>query len=352
MQYKDFKKFIYKLEPEVAHSIVETMFKNLGSYIPSLLKPISKMYNFQNDMLSQELFGVTFPNPVGLAAGFDKNATMIQGLEAIGFGFIEFGTVTPKPQAGNDKPRLFRFPEHNSLQNAMGFNNEGLDEAKKNIEKLYPFKVPLGANIGKNKLTSEEDALKDYEILIDGFKDISDYIVINISSPNTPGLRDLQNEKFIKSIFELSTKMTDKPVLLKIAPDLEVKDAINICKFAIDNGAKGIIATNTTIDYTLLPNPKDFGGISGEVLKEKSFKLFVELAKEFYGKTTLISVGGISDGKEAYKRIKAGASLVQVYSALIFEGPILASKINKELIELLKEDGYSHISEAIGVDRR
>jgi dihydroorotate dehydrogenase len=145
--------------------------------------------------------------------------------------------------------------------------------------------------------------------------------------------------------------MTDKPVLLKIAPDLEIKDAIDICRIAIESGAKGIIATNTTIDYTLLPNPKDFGGISGEVLKEKSFKLFEELAKEFYGKTTLISVGGISDGKEAYKRIKAGASLVQAYSALIFEGPILASKINQEILELLEIDGFSNISEAIGADR-
>ncbi len=351
MQYKDFKKYIYKLDPESAHHLVETTLKSLASYAPFLLSTVAKKYRFEDSRLSQRLFGVIFPNPVGLAAGFDKNATMIQGLEAIGFGFIEFGTVTPKAQAGNEKPRLFRFPEHNSLQNAMGFNNEGLKEAKKNIEKLYPFKIPLGANIGKNKLTSQEDALKDYEILIDGFKDISDYIVINISSPNTPGLRDLQNEEFIKSIFELSTKMTDKPVLLKIAPDLEVSDAIDICSIALKYGAKGLIATNTTIDYSLLPNPKDFGGISGEVLKEKSFKLFDELAREFYGKTTLISVGGISDGKEAYRRIRAGASLVQAYSALIFEGPILASKINRELLELLEKDGYSHISEAIGADR-
>ncbi len=352
MQYKDFKKFIYKLEPESAHHVVETLLKNVGTYAPFLLKVVSKKYNFTNSKLSQELFGVTFPNPVGLAAGFDKNATMIQGLEAMGFGFIEFGTVTPKPQSGNEKPRLFRFPEQNSLQNAMGFNNEGLEVAQNNVKKLYPFSVPLGANIGKNKNTSSEDALKDYEILIDGFKDISDYIIINISSPNTPGLRDLQNETFIKSIFELSIKMTDKPVLLKIAPDLEVEEALDICRIAIESGAQGIIATNTTIDYTLLPNPKDFGGISGEVLKEKSFILFEALAKEFYGKTTLISVGGISDGKEAYKRLKAGASLVQAYSALIFEGPILARKINEEILELLENDGYANITEAIGVDRR
>ncbi len=352
MQYKNLKKQIYKLEPETAHSVVESLLKSIGTYAPFLLKPISSRYKFQNPKLSQKLFGVTFPNPIGLAAGFDKNATMIKGLEALGFGFIEFGTLTPKAQIGNEKPRLFRFVEQNSLQNAMGFNNEGLEFAKNNIQKLYPFSTPLGANIGKNKDTTSKNALKDYKILIDGFKDICDYIVINISSPNTPGLRDLQNETFIKDIFEMAVKMTNKPVLLKIAPDLEIKDAISICQVAIKHGAKGIIATNTTIDYTLLPNPKDFGGISGEVLKEKSFKLFEALAKEFYGKTTLISVGGISCANEAYRRLRAGASLVQVYSALIFEGPVLCKKINQGILKLMREDGFKNINEVVGVERR
>jgi len=188
--------------------------------------------------------------------------------------------------------------------------------------------------------------------LITTFKDISDYIVINISSPNTPGLRDLQNESFIKELFTLGTSLTKKPILLKIAPDLEVKDALGICDMALQNGAQGIIATNTTIDYSLLPHPKDFGGISGAVLKEKSFALFEELAKTFYGHTTLISVGGISDGDEAYRRLKAGASLVQVLSAFIFEGPSLAKKINQRLLTLLEQDGVNHISEIIGIDRK
>jgi len=160
MQYKDLKNIIYKLEPESAHHVVEVLLKNSGTYAPFLFKAVSKAYKFSDTKLSQELFGVTFPNPVGLAAGFDKNATMIKGLEAIGFGFIEFGTVTPKPQSGNDKPRLFRFPEHDSLQNAMGFNNEGLEYAQKNIKKLYPFTVPLGANIGKIKILQVKMRLK------------------------------------------------------------------------------------------------------------------------------------------------------------------------------------------------
>ncbi len=344
MQYSSFKKYIYILEPELAHSIVEKILIKIPF--------IFKKYKYKNQRLSQKIFAVDFPNPVGIAAGFDKNGTMLKGLEAIGFGFIEFGTVTPKPQEGNEKPRLFRFPKNNSLQNAMGFNNEGLEKASKNIEKFYPFSIPIGANIGKNKLTSAKDAIKDYEQLIDGFKDICNYIVINISSPNTPGLRDLQNEDFIKSIFEMAVKKTTKPILLKIAPDLELKDAIDICSIAIKYGASGIIATNTTIDYTLLPNAKDFGGISGEVLKEKSFKLFEELAREFYGKTILISVGGISDANEAYKRLKAGANLVQAYSALIFEGPALAKNINQGIIELMDKDGYKNIQEVIGADRK
>lgn len=352
MQYKNLKKYIYKLDPERAHTLTESLLKTIGSYAPFLLKPISKRYKFEDSKLSQELFSVTFPNPVGLAAGFDKNATMIKGLEAIGFGFIEFGTLTPKAQIGNEKPRLFRFVEQNSLQNAMGFNNEGLEFAKNNIQKLYPFSTPLGANIGKNKDTTSEDALSDYKILIEGFKDICDYIVINISSPNTPGLRDLQNETFIKEIFEMALKITNKPVVLKIAPDLEVKDAISMCAIAIKYGAKGIIATNTTIDYSLLENSKDFGGVSGEVLKDKSFKLFEALAKEFYGKTTLISVGGISCANEAYKRLRAGASLVQVYSALVFEGPMLCKEINQGILKLMREDGFTNLSDVVGADRR
>jgi len=352
MHYKDIKKYIYKLDPELAHNIVEFSTSTLSNYLPILLSPIKSRYIVKDDRLSQNIFDVTFPNPIGMAAGFDKNATMVKFLHSLGFGYVEFGTVTPRPQSGNDKPRLFRFPEHNSLQNAMGFNNEGMTEIKNRVKKIYPYSVPLGANIGKNKTTSSDDAIKDYETLINNFKDISDYIVINISSPNTPGLRDLQNEDFIKNIFTLGTSLTKKPILLKIAPDLSEKEALDICNIALQYGAKGIVATNTTIDYTTLPNPKDFGGISGAVLKEKSFKLFEALAKEFYGQSTLISVGGISDGDEAYKRLKAGASLVQVYSAFIFEGPSLAKNINQRIIELLKRDGATHISDIIGIDRK
>ena len=350
MQYSNFKNIIFKLDPESAHHLVALTLGSLAKFTPSILDKISKSYHVNDVKLSQTLFDVTFANPVGLAAGFDKNATMLEGLEATGFGSIEFGTVTPLPQEGNAKPRLFRFPKHNSIQNAMGFNNEGLETVKKRVASYYPYKVPLGANIGKNKTTTALNTLDDYKKLIHAFHLISDYIVINISSPNTPGLRDLQNETFISALFEMAITITEKPVLLKIAPDLETQDAIEMCQIALKHGASGIIATNTTIDYSLLPEAKDFGGISGKVLKEKSFKLFQALAKEFYGKTTLISVGGIDSGEEAYRRLKAGAALVQVYSAIIFEGPALVKNINDTILKLMKEDGYNHISEVIGVD--
>ncbi|HIP30051.1 MAG TPA: quinone-dependent dihydroorotate dehydrogenase [Sulfurospirillum arcachonense] len=352
LTYEHLKKIFFQLSPENAHNVAEFAFKNGTKFCPFLESELAKRYFVTDTRLEQKIFGKTFLNPIGLAAGFDKNATMIKMLTALGFGHIEFGTVTPKPQEGNQKPRLFRHIEQESLQNAMGFNNDGMEKVKKRVEKLYPFATPLGANIGKNKTTSTEDALSDYEKLIETFKDISDYIVINISSPNTPGLRDLQNEEFIKKLFTMAKSKTDKAVLLKIAPDLEVKDALEICGVALENGAGGIVATNTTIDYSLVPNPQSFGGISGKVLEAKSSALFEELAKEFYGTTTLISAGGIDSAEVAYKRIKMGASLVQIYSAFIFKGPKLNHDISQGILDFMDRDGFHHISEAIGSDRK
>lgn len=347
--YDTVKKILFKFEPETAHHIAEYALKFTGAC--NLIKnPMEKCNFITDEKLKQNIFGVDFVNPVGLAAGFDKNATMVNAMPAMGFGFTEIGTMTPRPQDGNAKPRMFRYPEHKSVQNAMGFNNEGAHAVLKNLKKVYPFRIPVGANIGKNKTTPEKYALADYKMLIEKFEGTSDYLVINISSPNTPNLRDLQNEKFITELFEMAKTLTKKPILLKIAPDMEVDVAINLCNSAINAGAAGIIATNTTIDYDLVPNCEDFGGLSGACLTQKSYDLFKEIAKELYGKTTLISVGGILTGKEAYKRIKAGASLVQVYSGLVFEGPSMVKNINEEILELLKEDGYSNIAQAIGAD--
>ncbi len=352
MNYELIKKLLFNFEPEMAHSIAEFTLKNISNF-PFILDKLQKEYFVNDEILKQNIFDREFANPLGIAAGFDKNGTMIKALNALGFGSVEVGTVTPKPQSGNEKPRLFRYPEFNSIQNAMGFNNLGADSLKAKIEKVFSYIVPIGVNIGKNKLTPELEALKDYEILIKTFESLSDYLVINISSPNTPNLRDLQNETFLSELFSLAKTLTNKPILLKIAPDMSENQAIKLCSFAIEAGSKGIIATNTTIDYSLLPNAQNFGGISGKVLKEKSFNIFKVVAKELINhqsKPILISVGGIDSASEAYKRIKNGANLIQIYSSFIFGGPKLVKEINEGIAKMLREDGFKNITEAIGVD--
>ncbi|BFU78106.1 quinone-dependent dihydroorotate dehydrogenase [Arcobacter sp. 15-2] len=349
--YNTIKKFMFNFEPETAHHIASYGFKTLP-YLRMLNNMMVERNFIDDDILSQKVFNRTFRNPIGLAAGFDKNADMIESMQAMGFGYTEIGTVTPKAQFGNAKPRLFRYPEYEAVQNAMGFNNEGSYEVIKNLGSVYPYSIPIGASIGKNKTTSETDTLSDYEKLVIGCKDICDYMVVNISSPNTPNLRDLQNEEFIKSVFGMAKEITDTPILLKIAPDMEHETAITLCQTAINSGADGIVATNTTQDYSLVPNSQNFGGISGKVMSEKSYEIFKAIGRELHKKTTLISVGGISDANDVYRRIKAGATLVQIYSAFIFQGPSMCKNINEDLIKLIKEDGYSNISEAIGSDFR
>jgi len=348
--YETLKPWLFKLQPENAHTLGAFVLRST-SYCPPLFNPMIGKYFISHPSLTQELFGRTFLNPVGMAAGFDKNATMIEGTLAMGFGFTEIGTLTPKPQEGNPRPRLWRHIEEESIQNAMGFNNDGLFRISHRLKNIYPFSTPIGVNIGKNKTTSEENALKDYTTLIKALHPYADYMVINISSPNTPGLRDLQNETFISQLFAEAKALTDKPVLLKIAPDMSEDQAVALCVHAVASGADGIIATNTTVDYSLVSEPEEIGGLSGEVLRERSFYIFDAIARELYGKTTLISVGGISTPEEAYRRIRAGASLVQLYTSLIFKGPEVVEELNNGLIDLLSRDGYTSITEAIGADR-
>ena len=351
INYQTIRPWLYKLEPENAHHLAEYALR-----VPNICQlPFNsflKSHFITNDVLVQELFGRKFLNPVGLGAGFDKNATMIRGMQILGFGFTEVGTVTPKPQDGNPKPRMFRHVQERTIQNAMGFNNEGLLKVQRRLKQRFPFTTPVGINIGKNKTTSDAQAIDDYTTLIKALHELGDYLVINISSPNTPGLRDLQNEEFITRLFDEAKAITKKPILLKIAPDMSKEDAVALTTLAVDRGADGIIATNTTVDYSLVKNPKSIGGLSGAALKEKSFEIFDAVASELYGKTTLISVGGIDSAKEAYRRIRAGASLVQIYSGLIFGGFDMIRDINKELTKLIVADGYKNITEAIGADRK
>lgn len=350
-EYESIKPWLFKLQPESAHTVVAALLRS-ARFLPPLFNGWISRHFVTHPSLKQELFGRTFLNPVGLAAGFDKNATLFHGVLALGFGFSEIGTLTPKPQEGNPRPRLWRHIEEESLQNAMGFNNDGLFRISHRLKNIYPFSTPIGVNIGKNKTTSEENAIRDYTTLIKALHEYADYMVINISSPNTPGLRDLQNEEFITQLFSEAKSITSKPILLKIAPDMSEDQAVALCVHAVNSGADGIIATNTTIDYSLVSDPEEVGGISGEVLRERSFYIFDAIARELYGKTTLISVGGISTPEEAYRRIRAGASLVQLYSALVYKGPEVVEEINSGLIDLIAQDGFTSITEAIGADRK
>jgi len=340
---------LFRLDPETAHGLAVGALRTAQA-LPPLTAALRRHFLVDAPALRRSLFGRELANPVGLAAGFDKDAVAVRGLAALGFGFVEVGTVTPKPQEGNPRPRLFRHSPAESLQNAMGFNNAGLEAMKDRLVRLQPPPVPLGVNVGKNKVTPPDAAVADYEVLIRAFSGLCDYLVVNISSPNTPGLRDLQNETFLRKVVGMAIGITDRPVLVKIAPDLEPSDAVHLAEVAVDSGATGVVATNTTNDYALLPGAKDFGGLSGRVLQEKSFRIFEAVARRLFGRAVLVSVGGIGSGAEAYRRLRAGADLVQVYTAFVYQGPGLAKKINEELLELLERDGVKQVGEVVGAD--
>lgn len=349
MNYDTLKKIFFRFDPEIAHKIAEFGLRALYA-TPGGLEALAKFGVYKDEILTQNIWNLSFDNPVGIAGGFDKNATMIAPLAALGFGHIDFGTFTPRPQSGNEKPRLFRLVSEQSIQNAMGFNNEGADVIERRVRKIYPFVIPIAANIGKNKATSNEDAISDYEALGRKFNGLCDFFIINVSSPNTPNLRALQENSFISELIGAMKKITNRPLVLKLAPDMSADQAIALCECAVRSGASGIIINNTSVDYSLSPNARDFGGLSGRLITEKSRKLFAQVARELFGRTVLISCGGIDSAQEAYERIKSGASLVQIFTAFIFKGPFVAKSINEGLAELLRADGFNNISEAVGVN--
>ena len=285
-----------------------------------------------------EVLGMTFRNPVGLAAGLDKNGECIDAFAAMGFGFIEIGTVTPRPQPGNDKPRMFRLPAGQAIINRMGFNNKGVDNLVANVRKAK-YKGILGINIGKNKDTPEELALNDYVICLQKVYELASYVTINISSPNTPGLRNLQHGDALNVLLQgLKTeqaKLAEQhkkyiPILVKIAPDLSDSEIDNMANALIKSGIDGVIATNTTLDRQLvagMPYADEAGGLSGKVLVDKSQYVAEQLSRALNGAIPLIGVGGIHDAASAKARIEAGSSLIQVYSALIYQGPKLIKSI-------------------------
>lgn len=335
---------IFRLQEENAHHLVLRALKH-GFVPPQPRRDIPS--------LRTTVFGLDFPNPVGLAAGFDKHAEAINPLLAQGFGFIECGTVTPLPQTGNPKPRLFRLPENRAIINRMGFNSHGADVFEANFRAVVRKGI-VGINIGKNKVST--DAVADYITLLKRFAGLGDYITLNISSPNTPNLRDLQQRGPLEDLLGAvrETGVTT-PILLKIAPDITDTDKEYIAEMALKYALDGLIVSNTTISREGLKDTlhaAESGGLSGVPL----FKLSTQVLKDMYrltgGKIPLIGAGGTSNGAEAYAKIRAGASLIQIYTSLIYNGFSLINRINRELATLLEKDGFRHISEAVGMDNR
>ena len=363
MLYKKLlKPVFFAMEPESAHHLVIKGL-SVAANIPGMLNLLEAMYG-QSGMpeLEVELFGLKFPNPLGLAAGLDKNGQAVPAFSRLGLGFMEVGTVTPRPQPGNDKPRLFRLPEYEALINRMGFNNIGAYAMAINLQKSYNNKMPLGINIGKNKTTPNERAEDDYRECIRTLHPYGDFFVVNISSPNTPDLRKLQHGEELAGLLSAVTDEMEKqegggrfkPVLVKIAPDLSDEELQAMLETILSSRVSGIIATNTTLSREGLNHrhAHEAGGLSGKPLRNRSTEIIRKIYQWTAGKLPIIGSGGVFDGQDAYEKICAGASLVEIYTGLVYEGPEVIGKICVELKALLEKDGFSHISQAVGAAHR
>ncbi len=353
--YDAWRRLLFRFDPETAHRLATAALRAAQAVGPARAA-LERRFAVGDPRLEQRLLGAVFPNPVGLAAGFDKDGVAIRGMAALGFGAIEVGTVTPRPQAGNPRPRLFRLEGEESLRNAMGFNNAGVEALARRLARGGARRPgprpPLGINVGRNRATPAERAHEDYLETIARLDELCDYFVVNVSSPNTPGLRDLQTAAAIERLIGGGRERTSRPILVKLSPDLEDGAAAELARAAVDAGASGVVLTNTTTDYGLVPGVEPVGGLSGRVLRERSFRMLSAVAPHVAGRAVLVSVGGIDSGAEAYRRIRAGASLVQVYTAVVYRGPGVAASINRELLGLLERDGLGAIGEAVGADLR
>lgn len=338
---------LQRLEPELSHNLALLVLR-------SKLYPIIKPGHYQR--LSTKLAGMQLTNPVGLAAGFDKNATALESITKIGFGFAEIGAVTPQPQHGNKRPRVFRLPEEEAIINHFGFNNHGMEKINKRLAK-YHGKCLIGLNIGANRASS--DIKSDFYQVLKKCADNINFATINISSPNTKNLRELQkgnqlDELLSQIIIHCPKTFKTKPIFVKIAPDLEITDLETIANVCAKYNISGIIATNTSNNSRILENPAKYiqGGISGRPLFSKSTKILAQLSKITEGEIPLIGVGGIYSGEDAYLKICAGASAVQLYTALTYKGPTLIDTILKDLDRLLEINGYKTVEEAVGTKRQ
>ncbi|MFD1397431.1 quinone-dependent dihydroorotate dehydrogenase [Kroppenstedtia eburnea] len=358
--YSFIRNLLFRMDPEQAH---EWAIRGLrtAQHLPGLLWVLERKMAVRDPRLTVQCNQLQFPNPVGLAAGFDKNADVYPALAALGFGSVEVGTLTPKPQPGNPRPRLYRLPEDEAVINRMGFNNRGIIRASTSLATLPRPVIPIGINLGKNRKTPGEEAAGDYRTGLRALYRHGDYFVINISSPNTQGLRDLQQAdslaKLLSILIEEREELRDetgeiRPLFVKLAPDLS-RDALSeAVRIGLEQGIDGLIAVNTTLAREELKSPHrtEAGGLSGRPLHHRSIQWIRQIHRVSEGKVPIIGVGGIFDGKDAYRTIRAGASLVQVYTGMIYRGPSIARAINLELLQLLEQDGLSSITDAVGLD--
>lgn len=329
--------FLFLFDPESVHNFTFILLKLFFKF-PLTKYIVSFFLSLEDPKLEKRLFGLNFKNPVGVAAGLDKNAAHIREFSTFGFGFVEVGTITPEPQIGNPKKRLFRLEKDNAIINRMGFNNEGLEKILTRLKNDYD--VIIGGNIGKNKSTPNAEAKLDYLKCFNKLYDYVDYFVINISSPNTPGLRELQTPNFLRDLFkdvniERAKRKKYKPILIKISPDLEKNKIDELLQIIKHCKIDGIVATNTTVNFPKLvsKSKNESGGLSGAPLQKKSNQIISYISKKTDGKLPIIGVGGILSAKDAINKLRCGAHLVQLYTGIIYEGPVIAKKIKKQILK-------------------
>ena len=347
--YNLFRSLVFLLPAEKAHYFTVNLLK-LSLKVPFSKLLFKKLFCLETPLIQRTVFGIDFPNPIGLAAGFDKNATCFNEMEYCGFGFVEIGTVTPLAQDGNDKPRLFRLKKDKAIINRMGFNNNGMVEAVENLKRKSPgSKLIIGGNIGKNKITSNENAIDDYIVSFKALFDYVDYFVVNVSSPNTPDLRALQEKEPLKKILLALQTVNEsypkkKPLLLKIAPDLSNEQLDDIIEIMLELKMDGIVATNTTIQRTglvaddLQVEKIGAGGLSGKPLSQRSTEVIRYIHQKSKGAFPIMGVGGIHSVEDALEKLEAGATLLQIYTGFIYEGPMLNKRINKAILSRLNNE--------------
>jgi len=349
-------RLMFRLQPERIHHIAFRAMR-LVTAVGLVRALVAKVLTVSDPVLRTRVFGVDFPAPLGLAAGFDKDATGVNAWGPLGFGFAEVGTVTAQAQPGNPAPRLFRLPADRALINRMGFNNHGAGHAANQLRQRRNG-VPIGANIGKTKVVPAAEADADYTASARLLGPLADFIVVNVSSPNTPGLRDLQAVESLRPLLSAVQAAVDVPVLVKIAPDLSDEDVDAVADLAVELGLAGIVATNTTISRSGLRTPESdvaaigAGGLSGPPVADRSLEVLRRLYLRVGDRLALISVGGIETADQAWERILAGASLVQGYTGFIYGGPFWMRRIHKGLAQRVRAAGYSSLSEAVGAEHR